>query len=45
MSFVEPTGVFGLLDKAWNLLRDRLGPASAQPTRLIVSFEAYGIAR
>lgn len=46
MSFVgEVTGVFGLLGKAWNLLRDRLDPARAQAKRLIETFEAYGIAR
>lgn len=46
MSFVgEATGVFGLLEKAWNLLRDRLDPARAQAKRLIETFEAYGIAR
>jgi hypothetical protein len=46
MSFVgEATGVFGLLGKAWNLLRDRLDPARAQAKRLIETFEAYGIAR
>ncbi|MFA7558334.1 MAG: hypothetical protein WCZ20_11105 [Hydrogenophaga sp.] len=47
MSFVgEATGVFGLLEKAWNLLRDRLDPARAQAERLIeTTFEAYGIAR
>lgn len=46
MSIVgEATGVFGLLEKAWNLLRDRLDPARAQAKRLIETFEAYGIAR
>lgn len=46
MSIVgEATGVFGLLGKAWNLLRDRLDPARAQTKRLIDIFEAYGIAR
>lgn len=46
MSIVgEATGVFGLLGKAWNLLRDRLDPARAQAKRLIETFEAYGIAR
>ncbi|MDP3923737.1 MAG: hypothetical protein Q8Q84_10295 [Hydrogenophaga sp.] len=46
MSFVgEATGVFGLLGKAGNLLRDRLDPARAQAKRLIETFEAYGIAR
>jgi hypothetical protein len=46
MSFVgEATGVFGLLGKAWSLLRDRLDPARAQAKRLIHTFEAYGIAR
>lgn len=46
MSIVgEVTAVFGLLGKAWNLLRDRLDPARAQAKRLIASFEAYGIAR
>jgi hypothetical protein len=46
MSFVgEATGVFGLLDKAWNLLRDRLDPARALAQRLIETFEGYGIAR
>lgn len=46
MSFVgEATGVFGLLGKAWNVLRDRLDPARAQAKRLIETFEAYGIAR
>lgn len=46
MSFVgEATGIFGLLGKAWILLRDRLDPARAQAKRLIVTFEAYGIAR
>lgn len=46
MSFVgEATGVFGLLGKAWSLLRDRLDPARAQAKRLIDTFEAYGIAR
>ncbi len=46
MSIVgEASGVFGLLEKAWNLLRDRLGPARAQAKRLIVTFEAYGVAR
>ena len=46
MSFVgEPTGVFGLLGKAWTLLRDRLAPTRAQAKRLIETFEAYGIAR
>lgn len=46
MSFVgEATGVFGLLGKVWNLLRDRLDPARAQAKRLIETFEAYGIAR
>lgn len=41
----EATGVFGLLGKAWNLVRDRLDPARAQAQRLIDTFEAYGIAR
>lgn len=41
----EATGVIGLLEKAWNLLRDRLDPARAQAKRLIETFEAYGIAR
>ena len=46
MSIVgEVTGVFRLLGKAWNLLRDRLDPARAQAKRLIETFEAYGIAR
>lgn len=46
MSIVgEATGVFGLLGKAWNLLRDRLDPARAQAKRLIETFESYGIAR
>lgn len=46
MSFVgEASGVFGLLGKAWNLLRDRLDPARAQAKRLIETFEGYGIAR
>jgi hypothetical protein len=46
MSFVgEATGVFGLLEKAWNLLRDRVDPARAQAKRFIETFEAYGIAR
>lgn len=46
MSFVgEATGVFGLLAKAWNLLRDWQDPARAQAKRLIETFEAYGIAR
>lgn len=46
MSFVgEATGVFGLLGKAWNLLRDWQDPARAQAKRLIETFEAYGIAR
>jgi hypothetical protein len=46
MSFVgEATDAFGLLGKAWNLLRDRLDPARAQAKRLIETFEAYGIAR
>lgn len=46
MSFVgEATGVFSLLGKAWNLLRDRLDPARAQAKRLIETFETYGIAR
>ena len=46
MSFVgEATGVFGLLDKAWSLLRDWQDPARAQAKRLIETFEAYGIAR
>lgn len=46
MSLVgEATGVFGLLGKAGNLLRDRLDPARAQAKRLIETFEAYGIAR
>jgi hypothetical protein len=46
MSIVgEATGVFGLLDKAWNLLRDRLDPARAQAQRLTETFEAYGFAR
>lgn len=46
MSFVgEITGVFGLLEKAWNLRRDRLDPARAQAKRLIETFDAYGIAR
>lgn len=46
MSIVgEATGVIGLLEKAWNLLRDRLDPARAQAKRLIETFEAYGIAR
>lgn len=46
MSLVgEATGVFGLLGKAWSLLRDRLDPARAQAKRLIDTFEAYGIAR
>ena len=46
MSIVgEAIGVFGLLEKAWNLLRDRLDPARAQAKRLIETFEAYGIAR
>ena len=31
MPFVgEATGVFGLLDKGWSVLRDRLDPARAQ---------------
>lgn len=41
----EATGVFGLLEKTWNLARDRLDPARAQAKRLIDTFEAYGIAR
>lgn len=46
MSFVgEATGVFGLLGKAWNLLRNRLDPARAEAKRLINTFETYGIAR
>lgn len=46
MSFVgEATGVVGLLEKAWNLLRDRRDPARSQAKRLIETFEAYGIAR
>lgn len=46
MSIVgEASGTFGLLSKAWNLLRDRLDPARAQAQRLIETFEAYGIAR
>ncbi len=41
MSFVgEAIGVFGLLGKAWSLLRDRLDPACAQAKRLIDTFEA-----
>lgn len=46
MSIVgEVTGVFGLLGKAWSLLRDRLDPACTQAKRLIETFEEYGIAR
>jgi hypothetical protein len=46
MSIVgEATGVFGLLGKALNLLRDRLDPARAQAKRFIETFETYGIAR
>lgn len=36
----EATGVFGLLEKAWSLLRDRLDPARVQAKRLIDTFEA-----
>lgn len=46
MSFVgEATGVFGLLGKGLEWLRERGDPAYAQAKRLIETFEAYGIAR
>jgi len=46
MSIVgEATGVFGLIEKGWRWLRDRMDPARAQAQRLIQAFEAYGIAR
>jgi len=46
MSIVgEATGAMGLLGKTWNWLRDRLDPARVQAQRLILVFEAYGIAR
>lgn len=41
----ETSRAIGLLDKAWNLVRDRLDPARAQAKRLIETFEAYGVAR
>jgi hypothetical protein len=46
MSIVdEATGVIGLLEKAWNLLCDRLDPTRALAQRTIETFKAYGIAR
>jgi hypothetical protein len=46
MSIVgEATGVFGLIEKGWRWLSDRMDPARAPAQRLMQAFEAYSIAR
>jgi hypothetical protein len=41
----EATGVLGLLGKGWSWLEDQIDPARLSAKRLILAFEAYGVAR
>jgi hypothetical protein len=41
----ETTGVLGLFGKGWDWLEDRLDPTRLSAKRLIVAFEAHGVAR